>query len=167
METTQIIALLAGSSAVRELLVSPDAPGLEVNASDTTPVRGSAVAGWRAQAFMIIAVVGVSLMAGGLAAGGSALFGAGVAWVTWFYASKRASVPERSAAAALSRVMVGEFIKVVGTIALFAVAARVPHMVWPAMLCGYVAALIATWLQWMGTDAGRNRLERAAPLPRG
>jgi F0F1-type ATP synthase assembly protein I len=103
----------------------------------------------RVQALTTIAVAALSLIVGGWPAAGSALFGAGVAWVTTFYASSRARVPEYSAGAALRRVLVGEFIKVVATIALFAVAARVPHLVWPALLCGYAAALVASWLPWM------------------
>ncbi len=39
--------------------------------------------------------------------------------MTTFYASSRARVPQYSAGAALRQVLVGEFIKVVGTIALF------------------------------------------------
>jgi F0F1-type ATP synthase assembly protein I len=41
---------------------------------------------------------------------------------------------------------VGELVKVAGTIALFAAAARVPHLVWPALLLGYAAALVACWM---------------------
>jgi F0F1-type ATP synthase assembly protein I len=42
--------------------------------------------------------------------------------------------------------MVGELIKVVATIALFAAAARVPHLVWPGLLSGYALALVGGWL---------------------
>jgi F0F1-type ATP synthase assembly protein I len=58
----------------------------------------------------------------------------------------RARVPEHSVGAALQRAMVGELIKVVATIALFAAAARVPHLMWPAFLLGYAAALVACWI---------------------
>jgi ATP synthase protein I len=125
--------------------VSPDAPGVEVTAMEPPRAR-PAFDGVRVQAITTVAVVALCLMAGGRAAAGSVLFGAGVAWVTTFYASSRARVPEYSAGAALRRVLVGEFIKVLVTIALFAVAGRVPHMVWPALLCGYAAALMAYWL---------------------
>jgi F0F1-type ATP synthase assembly protein I len=139
--------------------VSPDAPGLEVNAMDQPPAHRPLSAGVWAQVITTIAVVVLSLRFGGLPAAGSALYGAGVIWVTTLYASRRARVPERSVGAALQRVMVGEFIKVVGTIALFAVAARLPHMVWPALLCGFVAALVASWLPSMtGAGAGLERM---------
>ena len=128
--------------------MSPDAPGLEVNAIDP-PLARPHLKGVRNQAIMTIVVATLSLVAGGLPAAGSALFGAGVAWVTTSYASSRARVPERSASAALQRVLVGEFIKVLGTIALFAAATRVPHVVWPALLCGYATALVVSWLPSM------------------
>ncbi len=76
----------------------------------------------------------------------SVLGGASMVWGTNLYISSRARVVERSVGAALGRVMVGEFIKVICTIALFMVAARVPHLVWPGLLLGFVAALIASWV---------------------
>jgi F0F1-type ATP synthase assembly protein I len=110
----------------------------------------------RAQAVTTVAVAALSLVAGGRPGVVSALFGAAVAWVTTLYASRRASVPEHTVGAALQRVMVGEFIKVLATIALFAAATRVPHLVWPALLCGYAAALVAFWLPSM-LGSGRER----------
>jgi F0F1-type ATP synthase assembly protein I len=135
------------------LFVSPDAQGLEVNTIDPPPARPH-LEGVRAQAITMIAVAALSLVAGGLPAVRSALFGAGIAWVTTYYASSRARVAEHSVGAALQRVLVGEFIKVIGTIALFAVATRLPHTVWPALLCGYVAALVVSWLPSMSGTAG-------------
>jgi F0F1-type ATP synthase assembly protein I len=79
-------------------------------------------------------------------AGLSMLGGASMVWVTNLYIRSRARVVERTAAAALQRVMIGELIKVIGTIALFATAARIPHVVWPALLFGFAAALVASWL---------------------
>lgn len=76
----------------------------------------------------------------------SVLGGASMVWSTNLYISARARVLERSVTAALSRVLVGELIKVICTIALFLIAARLPHVVWPALLFGYVAALIASWI---------------------
>jgi F0F1-type ATP synthase assembly protein I len=135
--------------------VSPDAPGPEVNA--IVPPQASRLAfSVRVQAFTTLVVAALSLAAGGRPAVVSALFGAAVAWVTTLYASRRASVPEHTVGAALQRVMVGEFIKVLATIALFGVAARVPHLVWPALLCGYAAALVASWLPHMA-GLGRER----------
>ena len=135
--------------------MSPDAQGLEVKAIDPPSARPN-FGGVRGQAVVTIVVAGLSLLVGGLPAAGSALFGAGVAWVTTFYASNRARVREHSVGAALQRVLLGEFIKVLGTIALFAAATRVPHVVWPALLCGYAAALVVSWIPSMtGADAGQ------------
>jgi F0F1-type ATP synthase assembly protein I len=78
-------------------------------------------------------------------AGLSMLGGASMVWVTNLYIRSRARVVERTVAAALQRVMIGELIKVIGTIALFATAARIPHVVWPALLFGFAAALVASW----------------------
>ena len=132
----------------------PDAPGLEVTAIDTSPARGAGFNAVRVQAITIAAVATFACLAGGLPAAGSALYGAGVVWVTTFYASSRARVAERTVGAALQRVMVGEFLIVLGTIMLFAVAARLPHLVWPAMLCGFVVALVASWLPAMTAATG-------------
>jgi F0F1-type ATP synthase assembly protein I len=79
-------------------------------------------------------------------AGLSMLGGASMVWVTDLYIRSRARVVERTVTAALQRVMIGELIKVIGTIALFATAARIPHVVWPALLFGFVAALVASWM---------------------
>ena len=109
----------------------------------------------RVQAVAVAAVVALCLLAGGREAALSALGGAVVAWVTTLYANRRASVPEQTAGAALGRVMTGELIKVLSTIALFAAASRVPHMVWPALLGGYIAVLVAFWL-WFVTAGGQD-----------
>ena len=137
--------------------MSPDAPGLEVKAAGLPKVRRLADRCRWAQALTIIAVAGLSLWVGGLPAVVSALAGAAVAWVTTLYASRRASVPEYTVGAALRRVMVGEFIKVAATVALFAAATRIPHVVWPALLCGYAAALVTSWLPAMMAGVGDRR----------
>jgi F0F1-type ATP synthase assembly protein I len=115
------------------------------------------------QVVVVITVALLSFMAGGRAAALSALGGAAVAWVTTLYASCRASVPERTAGAALQRVMIGEFIKVLSTIALFAAASRVPHVVWPALLGGYVAVLAAFWLSFVTAGGGQDTDGTRAP----
>jgi F0F1-type ATP synthase assembly protein I len=127
------------------------------------PRRSPISVGMPGQAITTIVVAALSLVAGGMPAVGSALFGAAVAWVTTLYASSRARVPEHSVGAALRRVMVSEFIKVLATIVLFAAATRVPHVVWPALLCAYTAVLVASWLPSMtGAETGHERMGRAA-----
>ena len=107
------------------------------------------------------AIVALVAVIWGRHAGASALGGASVAWVTTLYMWSRAVVPERTVAAALRRVLVGEVIKVVGTIALFAAAARVPHVVWPALLGGYAAALIGCWAASALPAGGVRRMDFA------
>ena len=136
--------------------MSPDAPGPEVNANVLPRASRLAFSAVRVQVITTLVVAVLSLVAGGRTAAASALFGATVAWVTTLYASRRASVPEHTVGAALRRVMVGEFIKVLATIALFGVAARVPHLVWPALLCGYAAALVASWVPLMVGGRGER-----------
>ena len=142
--------------------MSPDAPGPEVNAIVLPQASKLALSSVRAQVITTLVVAALSLVAGGRPAVVSALFGVAVAWVTTLYASRRARVPEHSVGAALRRVMVGEFIKVLATIALFGVAARVPHMVWPALLCGYAAALVASWVPSMTAAGGERGMDRAS-----
>jgi hypothetical protein len=92
----------------------------------------------------------------GAAAGWSTLGGAVVQGVTSLYARHRALLPAGTVNGALLRVMVGELIRVVSTIALFAAAARVPHLVWPALLSGYGVALLGGW--W--SEIARARREQ-------
>ncbi len=123
--------------------------------------RRLALACVRAQALATLFVAAVCLVAGGGRAALSALGGGAIAGVTSLYASSRAAVPEYSAGAALQRVMIGEFIKILSTIALFAVTARMPRVVWPALLCGYAAALVASWVPLMRTADGGSGMAGA------
>jgi F0F1-type ATP synthase assembly protein I len=136
-------------------------PEPAVIAIDLPNARRLGLACVRAQAQATLGVAVVSLGWGGGRAALSALGGGAIAGVTTLYASRRAAVPEYSAGAALQRVMVGECIKVLSTIALFAAAARVPRVVWPALLCGYAAALVASWVPLMRTADGGSGLEGA------
>jgi F0F1-type ATP synthase assembly protein I len=97
------------------------------------------------------AAVGVSLALvfsapWGLYAGVSALVGAGIGWVANLYMTRKALVPERTAPAALRRLIVGQAVKVVVTIGLFMAASRLPHVMWPALLGAYVVTLLVFWL---------------------
>ena len=115
------------------------------------------------QAAVVVVVMALGFVAGGRSAALSVLGGAAIAWVTTIYASRRASVPEQTLGAALGRVVTGELIKVLSTIALFAAASRVPHMVWPALLGGYVAALAAFWLSFVTERGGQGTDGTRAP----
>jgi F0F1-type ATP synthase assembly protein I len=82
----------------------------------------------------------------GLYAGLSALVGAGIGVVANLYMTRKALVPERTAPAALRRLIVGQIVKVVVTIGLFMAASRLPHVVWPALLGAYVVTLLVFWV---------------------
>ena len=79
-------------------------------------------------------------------AGLSALVGAGIGVVANLYMTRKALVPERTAPAALRRLIVGQIVKVVVTIGLFMAASRLPHVVWPALLGAYVVTLLVFWV---------------------
>jgi len=117
-----------------------------VTAIDLPQARRMALGIVPGPATAIVTLVGLAAAFQGRYAALSVLGGAFMVWLTNLYIRNRARVPERSVTAALQRVMIGELIKVVGTIAMFATAARVPHVVWPALLLGYAVALVASWV---------------------
>jgi len=117
-----------------------------VTAIDLPQARRMALGIVPGQAAAVAAPVILAAAFQGRYAALSMLGGAFMVWVTNLYMRSRARVAERSVTAALQRVMIGELVKVVGTIAMFAIAARIPHVVWPALLIGYAAALVSSWL---------------------
>jgi F0F1-type ATP synthase assembly protein I len=110
----------------------------------------------------VVALAALAAALWGRYAGLSMLGGATMVWLTNLYISSRARVVTRSVTAALVRVLVGELIKVSCTIALFLIAARLPHTVWPALLFGYAAALIASWVAVAAPGGGLQRSALAA-----
>ncbi len=82
----------------------------------------------------------------GLYAGVSALLGAGIGLVANLYMTRKALLPERTAPAALRRLIVGQTVKVAVTIGLFMAASRLPHVMWPALLGTYVVTLLVFWV---------------------
>ena len=144
-----------------------------MTAIDLPQARQMALGSVPGQAAAIAALVTLAAAFQGRYAALSVLGGAFMVWVTNLYIQNRARVPERSVTAALQRVMVGELIKVIGTIAMFATAARVPHVVWPALLLGYAVALVASWVSVAipggsaATEAERRESREAAAVRRG
>ncbi len=98
---------------------------------------------WQAMTGMAVALV--CLMIWGRSAGLSALAGGCIGFVANLYMTLKALVPERAAPGALQRLMIGQLVKVVITVALFVAASRVPHLVWPALLLAYLATLVVFW----------------------
>lgn len=93
----------------------------------------------------------------GTYAGLSALVGAGIGVVANLYMARKALVPERTAPAALRRLIVGQVVKVAVTIGLFMAASRLPHIVWPALLVAYVVTLLVYWLLPATMSSARNQ----------
>jgi len=62
----------------------------------------------------------------------------------------------RTAGGALARLVIGQFVKVGLTVALFVIAARTGKVAWPPFLVGYVVTLLAFWVAplWWARGAG-------------
>jgi F0F1-type ATP synthase assembly protein I len=54
--------------------------------------------------------------------------------------------PARAAGAALARLLLGQFVKVLLTIAMFIVVAQREDVVWPALMFGYIATMVVFWV---------------------
>jgi ATP synthase protein I len=96
------------------------------------------------------AAVGVAIAAGCLAlwgwlAGVSALAGAAIGIIANLYMTLKALRPARSARAALGALYMGQLVKVALTVGMFVAVARLPGLVWPAMLVAYIATLVVFW----------------------
>jgi F0F1-type ATP synthase assembly protein I len=75
----------------------------------------------------------------------SALVGAATGVIGNAYRTFKALQPARTPRRALGQLYLGEFVNFVLTIALFLLAARVPHVSWPALLLAYVGTLVVLW----------------------
>jgi ATP synthase protein I len=91
------------------------------------------------------AVALVCLLVWGRYACVSALVGAGTGVAANLYMTFRALQPARTPRRALGQLYLGQLIKVALTVALFMLAARLPHLSWPALLIAYAATLVVFW----------------------
>jgi len=144
-------------SIIAPLFRPPSSRNFQVTAIYLPQPRRLALGIVLGQAAAVAAAVTLAAAFQGRYAALSVLGGAFMVWVTNLYMRSRARVLERSVAAALQRVMIGELIKVIGTIAMFVIAARVPHTVWPALLIGYAVALVASWVSAASAPSAANR----------
>lgn len=110
--------------------------------SDIRPIAVRILA-WQAGIGVVIAAVCLALW--GRHAGVSALAGAAIGIVANLYMTLKALRPKRSARAALGALYMGQLVKVALTVALFVTAARLPGLVWPALLVAYIATLVVFW----------------------
>jgi len=87
----------------------------------------------------------------------SALAGAGTGLVANLYMTFKALQPARTPRRALGQLYLGQLVKVGLTVALFMLAARLPHVSWPALLIAYLATLVVFW--WVPfSAASRTRM---------
>ena len=61
------------------------------------------------------------------------------------YMTFRVLQPARTPRRALGQLYMGQLVKVALTVALFMLAARMPHVSWPALLSAYLATLVVFW----------------------
>ena len=98
-----------------------------------------------AQAAATVAIAAVSFGVWGAAHALSALAGGGIGLLANLYMTLTVLRPAGSAGSVVGRLFVGQFVKVVLTVALFVIAARTAGTVWPPLLVTYVATLVAFW----------------------
>src|SRR5580658_5905260 len=91
------------------------------------------------------AIALVCLLVWGRYACGSALAGAATGVAANFYMTFRVLQPARTPRRALGQLYLGQLVKVALTVALFMLAARMPHVSWPALLSAYLATLVVFW----------------------
>jgi ATP synthase protein I len=87
-------------------------------------------------------------------AGLSALAGAAIGVIANLYMTLKALKSARTPAGALGQLYLGQLVKIVLTVALFIVVARLPHVSWPALLAAYAATLVVFW--WVPFAASRR-----------
>ena len=104
------------------------------------------------------AVALVCLLVWGRDACVSALAGASVGVVANMYMTFKVLQPARTPRRALGQLYLGQLVKVALTVALFVLAARMPHVSWPALLIAYAATLVVFW--WVPFASGpRTRVD--------
>jgi ATP synthase protein I len=101
----------------------------------------------------------VAFLAGGRAAGTSALLGglvatAGNLVMAWRVFGGR---PERDPGNFLARMVLGEMLKFALTVALFIVAYKVFKAAFLPLIFGFVAALAAYWVGYLVSNSGQAR----------
>jgi F0F1-type ATP synthase assembly protein I len=98
---------------------------------------------WQAGIGVLIAAVCLALW--GTPAGVSALAGAAIGTIANLYMTLKALRPARTPGAALGALYMGQLVKVALTVGMFVAVARLPWLVWPALLVAYIATLVVFW----------------------
>jgi F0F1-type ATP synthase assembly protein I len=76
----------------------------------------------------------------------SALAGGLIGLIANAYMTFTVLRPTASTGGALGRLMLGQLVKVVATVALFVIVARTGKASWPAVIVAYVATMLVLWL---------------------
>jgi F0F1-type ATP synthase assembly protein I len=77
--------------------------------------------------------------------GASALAGGAIGFIANLYMTLTALRPGGGAGLVLGRVLLGQFVKVALTVAMFVAVARTGKAVWPPIIATYVATLVVFW----------------------
>ena len=109
-----------------------------------------------AQASVTIIIAGVCGAFWGDRHGGSALVGGAIGTLANLYMTVAALRMSRSAGGALGRLMLGQLVKVVLTVALFVIAARSGKVKWIPLLGTYTATLMAFWSMGLRSRNGKS-----------
>ncbi|MDR2215519.1 MAG: ATP synthase subunit I [Nevskiaceae bacterium] len=98
---------------------------------------------WQAAVTAVIALI--CYIGWGARPGLSALAGGGIGVLANLFMTLTALRPSSSAAGALGRLLLGQFMKVAVTVVLFVLVARTGKVVWPALLVAFIAPLVVFW----------------------
>ncbi|MGD9598766.1 MAG: ATP synthase subunit I [Steroidobacteraceae bacterium] len=82
----------------------------------------------------------------GVRHGESALAGGSIGFIANLFMTLTALRPGGGAGLVLGRVLLGQFVKVALTVAMFVALARTGKAVWPPVIATYVATLVVFWV---------------------
>lgn len=95
---------------------------------------------------MTVALAAVCYGLWGARYGASALAGGSIGCIANLYMTLTALRPGGGAGLVLGRVLLGQFVKVVLTVAMFIAVARTGKAAWPPVIATYVATLVVFWV---------------------
>ena len=110
-----------------------------------------------AQAASTAVLAAASLALWGGRHGLSALAGGAIGLVAQLYMTLTVLRPTRSAGGALTRLIVGQLVKVGLTAALFVLAGRTGKVAWMPLLAAYAAALMMVWVAALPRGGAASR----------
>jgi ATP synthase protein I len=97
------------------------------------------------QVAVTLAAAALSLAARGSRHGGSAIAGGSIGVIANLYMTLATLRRGGGAVLVLSRFLIGQFVKVGLTVAMFIIVARTGRAVWPPLIATYVATLVVFW----------------------